>query len=374
MFSRRPKKLYVDRPLLVLVSVLVVCGFLIFLSAVQSLQVRESVSVVKKLVFNQTLFGLFMGGVAMIITSNIKYTFWQRYAVVLYIAALSLTAAVFIPGFGLTAGGATRWLDLQVLTLQPAEFLKIGVVLLVAAWIAGKKRKFRSFQNGILPLLMWLGIAAIILLKQPDNGTLFVSAGVVGCLFIIGGARWKHIGALMLLGLCFGGVLIASQSYVRDRIVTFINPSEDSLGSSYQVQQSLIAVGSGGILGRGPGRSVQKFSYLPEPYGDSIFAVLAEELGFVGATALIGLYLAFLWRVFLVASRVPDLFGRLVACGIALSITLQSFLNIASMIGLFPLSGMPLLFVSHGGTALMVTLAAVGVILNISKYQKRSRA
>jgi len=176
---------------------------------------------------------------------------------------------------------------------------------------------------------------------------------------------------LALLGLLAGGLLVISKPYIRDRLTTFMNPSADSQGSSYQVQQSLIAVGSGHIVGRGFGQSVQKFSYLPEPIGDSIFAVAAEEWGFVGSTLIVFLYLVFLLRALWLARRAPDMFGRLLIVGLATVVTVQSFVNIASMLALFPLSGMPLIFVSKGGTAMLVTLASIGIILNVSKYRKK---
>jgi cell division protein FtsW len=190
-------------------------------------------------------------------------------------------------------------------------------------------------------------------------------------MFIVAGGRWLHvaaIGALCIVGLL---VLTMMRPYLKDRLLTFINPAGDPLGSGYQVQQSLIAIGSGGVFGRGFGQSIQKFNFLPEPVGDSIFAVFAEEWGLVGSTLLILLYLFFAFRGLRIASRANTPFASLLATGIIVLIVSESFINIASMLALFPLSGTPLLFVSQGGTALLFTLAEVGIVLNISRFQKQ---
>ena len=184
------------------------------------------------------------------------------------------------------------------------------------------------------------------------------------------GSRWRDLGIVALLAVLAFSVLLVSRPYILDRVTTFLNPMSDQLGSGYQIKQSLIAVGSGGLAGRGFGQSVQKFGYLPEPIGDSIFAVAAEEFGFVGGVALIGMFLAFLYRALYIAVRAPDYFGGLLVIGMALLVTVQAFVNIASMLGVIPLTGLPLPFVSPGGTAMLATLAAMGIVLNVSKYEK----
>ena len=189
-------------------------------------------------------------------------------------------------------------------------------------------------------------------------------------MFLIGGGKWSHVGIVGAIGIAGLSVLAFFKPYVRARIFTFLDPSSDPLGASYQLQQSLIAIGSGKWFGRGLGQSVQKFSFLPEPIGDSIFAVFSEEWGFIGATVLIGIFVVFLLRGMRIANHAPTVFSRLVVSGIVLSIVIQSFLNIGAMLGIVPLTGMPLLFVSQGGSALLVTLAAVGIVLNVSRYQK----
>jgi cell division protein FtsW len=228
----------------------------------------------------------------------------------------------------------------------------------------------QDFKFGILPFAIMLAVIALILLKQPDTKSfILITATGISMLFI-SGAPFKYIFWTGLGMVIFFGVLLYFKPYLQERVKTFINPAQDSQGSSYQIQQSFIALGSGGVFGRGFGQSVQKFSYLPEPQGDSIFAVLGEEIGFVGAFATIFLYLLFILRGFFIANRSPDYFSRLLVYGIVILITVQSFMHIASVTGVFPLTGVPLVFMSQGGTSLMVYLIAVGIVLNISRFQK----
>ncbi len=225
-----------------------------------------------------------------------------------------------------------------------------------------------------MPLLLLFGITAGLLLLQPDtdNFLMIVIAGL--SIFLASGGKWRYIFFLILAGTLVLGGLILTRPYVRERIDTFIHPELNSQGSGYQIQQSLIAIGSGGITGRGFGQSVQKFNFLPEPIGDSIFAVAAEEFGFIGSVTLIFLFVFFATRGLKIASRVPDLFGRLLIIGIVIMITSQAFVNIGAMLGVLPLSGITLPFVSHGGTSLFITLLEVGIILSISKTQKLNNA
>jgi cell division protein FtsW len=189
-------------------------------------------------------------------------------------------------------------------------------------------------------------------------------------MLFVSSVPFKYIFGTIFVAIFSLGILVYFTPYLQERVNTFINPSQDSQGSSYQIQQSFIALGSGGVFGRGFGQSIQKFSYLPEPQGDSIFAVLGEELGFVGAVITIFLYLLFLLRGFRIANRAPDAFGGLLVYGIVILITAQSFMHIASVVGVFPLTGVPLVFMSQGGTALMVYMMAVGIVLNVSKFNK----
>jgi len=360
----------VDKTFLVIVGMLVAIGFITFASASLGLLPRESVSV-SKLFATQLILGLFLGSLALVITLFIPHKFYKRVALYGYILAVVATALVFIPGLGVTANGATRWLDLGGFSIQPAELLKIGLVLYLATYLSAAKHKIKKMATGLIPFSIILGIPIIILLLQPDTGTSLVLIATAITMYFAAGAPWRDIGFLSLGGIAGLGILAAFRPYVLERFLTFLQPGSDPLGASYQIQQSLIAIGSGGIFGRGIGQSVQKFSYLPEPVGDSVFAVFAEEVGFIGAIILLALFVALFTRGMNIATRAPDHFAALVVVGIVSSITFQSVLNIGAMLGVFPLTGLPLIFVSHGGTALLVALASVGIILHISAHTKK---
>jgi cell division protein FtsW len=273
----------------------------------------------------------------------------------------------------LSHGGATRWLDLGFTTVQPAEFLKIGYIIYVATWLSGTHRHVASWRYGILPFIGMTAVAGGSLLLQPDTDTFLLMAAAGAAMFMVAGARWRDLVILAMGGLLLLTIIALARPYVLDRFTTFINPEGDPLGSGYQIEQSLIAVGSGGLWGRGYGQSIQKFSYLPEPISDSVFAVFAEEFGFVGSVALIMLITGLVLRGFKMATGAPDLFGTLIIVGFMTIVGLQAFLNIGAMIGLAPVSGLPLPFVSHGGTALAAALCAMGIVLNVTKYRVHAR-
>ena len=285
---------------------------------------------------------------------------------------------LLLVGFGLvilarlmpTIKDVHRWIDLGPFRLQPAEVFRLAFVIYAAAFFSGVKERISSFSFGLLPLLVLLSLAWALLLLEPDTDTFVVLFAALLAIFFAAGGKLKQLGILCVVAAIALGSLIAMRPYLKERFLTFIDPGKDPQGAGYQIEQSLIAIGSGGFFGRGFGQSVQKFSYLPEPIGDSIFAVAGEEFGFFGASLLIMLFLAFLLRGLRVASRAPDSFARLLTVGIVILIGASAFINIASMLGLIPLSGLTLPLVSHGGSALAITLASAGVVLNISRYQK----
>ena len=360
----------VDRVLLVIVLALVVGGFLIFSSASLGLLARDGASF-SSVAFNQILFGIVGGLGSMLVMSQIYYRNWRQYAFYIFLFTIFLTLAVFIPGLGFEHAGAQRWISIGGFTLQPAELLKIGFVIYVATWLSGMQKYNATFKQGTVPFALIVSIVGVILLLQPDTDTFLVMAAAGGAMFVTAGGRWRDILIMGLLAIVLVGVLAFTRPYVMDRITSFINPTLDPLGSSYQVQQSLIAVGSGGWTGRGFGQSIQKFEYLPEPIGDSIFAVFAEEFGFIGSALLILLLSAFVFRGYRIATHANDQFGMLLVVGFITLIAVQSFLNIAAMVALAPMLGLTLPFISHGGTAMLAALTAVGIILNVSKYQKK---
>lgn len=365
------KKQGIDKTFFGIVLALVVLGFISFVSASFGILAKDQAKFYS-VILNQIVLGFGAGGLALYFASRIDYRFWRTYSFYWFLGSILLTLLVFVPSLGFEHGGARRWIDIAGISFQPVEALKLGFLMYAAGWLSWAKHKVGDFKMGVLPPLIMLGIVAGILLQQPDTKNLILLLAASAAMLFVSGAPWKHIFAVGAIALVGFGILVHMKPYLADRVKTFINQDHDPRGSSYQLQQSLIAVGSGGITGRGLGQSIQKFSYLPEPQGDSIFAVIGEEFGFAGATLLVLLYAAFCLRGLRIANRAPDLFGRLFTVGIVILLTAQSFLNIASTLGLFPLTGVPLVFVSHGGTSLLFSLAAVGIILNISKHQKQA--
>lgn len=364
--SNKPKS--VDTALLAMVTVMVAGGFLIFSSASLGLMARDGASFASE-AFTQFVFGIVGGGIALFLMSNVYYRHWRKYAIYIFIISVLATLAVFIPGLGMSHGGATRWLDLGFTTIQPSEFLKIGFIIYLATWLSGVSGKIEQWRYGMLPFMGIVGVIAVVMLLQPDTDTFMIMAFAGMAMFLTAGARWQHIGILVLGAVLLLAVVAFSRPYVMDRITTFMNPDADPLGSGYQIQQSLIAVGSGGFAGRGFGQSIQKFQYLPEPTSDSIFAVYAEEFGFLGTTLLIIGFVFMTLRGYKTATQARDIFGTLLVVGFMTLIAAQAFLNIGAMAALAPLSGLPLPFISHGGTALAATLASLGIVLNVSKYR-----
>ncbi|MBI2048461.1 MAG: FtsW/RodA/SpoVE family cell cycle protein [Parcubacteria group bacterium] len=342
-----------------------------FSSASLGLFAREGNSVAS-IVANHFLLGFGLGSIALFACAWIPYRIWRTLAPYIFVAALILTALVFLPVIGMTHGGSQRWLHVGPLTLQPSEPLKIALIIALAAYFTHFKNEIESWYYGLGGFIAIVSIPAILLLLQPDHGTLGVLLITAGVMFLAAGAPARHIGTLIIAGAIIAAAAFAQHGYVRDRIETFIHPANDLKGASYQAHQSLLAIGSGELTGRGLGRSIQKFQYLPEPVGDSIFAVMGEEFGFVGTVSAVMLFIVFMLRGFSVGIRAPDYFGGLVAVGITAYIASQSFFNMAAMLGIMPLTGIPLVFMSQGGTALFVALAGAGILINISRHTKRA--
>jgi cell division protein FtsW len=361
----------IDKFFLVIVSLLLLVGIAIFVSASLGILTKNE-NLFRSVIFSQLILGFGGGLVGMYFCSKINYKFWRKYSFYIFTISILLTAAVFIPNVGWSHGGAQRWIQLLGFSFQPVEFLKFGFVIYCASWLASVKHKVQDFKFGILPLGVMLAIISGILFKQPDTKSFILIFATGAVMLFISGVPVRY-----LLGLGVGvavllSLLVFFTPYLQERVKTFIDPGSDPRGASYQIQQSLIAFGSGGIFGRGLGQSIQKFSYLPEPQGDSIFAVLGEELGFVGGVGTIILYLLFTLRGMRIANTAPDLFSRLLVSGIVILIAVQSFMHIASITGVFPLTGVPLPFMSHGGTSLLVYLSTVGIILNVSRFSGKN--
>lgn len=359
-----------DKVFLGLTLVLASVGIFIFTSASFGLFFRKGFSL-QDLLFGQIVLGLLLGLVAMVIAYKMPLKLLRTYSLHLFIASALLTLLVFVPHIGLQEiKGAHRWINLGLTSFQPSEALKLATVIYFAALLPLFKDRIGTLKYTLGIFLGVVAVPAIILLAQPDTGTLAVLCIALVGMLLAAGMKLRHFGLLVGLSVVLVVALAIARPYVKERLLTFIDSSRDPQGASYQIQKSMLAIGSGGIVGRGFGQSIQKFGSLPEPTGDSIFAVAAEEFGFIGAGALILLFLLFGIRGIQIAGRSPDMFSGLLAVGIVILIVSQSFANIAAMLGLIPLTGVPLVFVSHGGTALLFAFLEIGILLNISKQTR----
>lgn len=361
----------IDKIFFGIVIALAVVGAIMFTSSALGILAKNEAKFYG-VIFNQFVFGLVGGCVVMFFTMRIPYKFWRTYSLYIFLASILLTALVFVPHIGFSHGGARRWINIFGLSFQPVEFLKIGFIIYFAAWLSWVKSKITDWRWSVLPLVVLLGIIAAVLLKQPDTKSIILLATTAMVMLFVSGMPWKYIIAILIISIVGFGSLVMVKPYLLERVKTFMNPSYDPSGSSYQLNQSLIAIGSGGIAGRGLGQSIQKFTNLPEPQGDSIFAVIGEEMGFIGCTILIFLFVSFALRGYRIGYNASDSFGKIFTIGIVTLFTAQSFMNIASITGVFPLTGVPLVFISHGGTNLLIALGVMGIVLNISMNQKKS--
>ena len=355
-----------DTLLAIIMTVLIVGGGFIFASAALGLLGRGS-SAITSVVINHLTLGIGAGLVALVIATYLDLAVLRRFAPHVFVAAVVATAAVFLPHIGFEHGGGRRWIILFGASFQPSEFLKIAAICLCAAYFAGIRKQITDLRYGFVGYLAIIAAPIAILLLQPDIGTLGVIMISTLTIYFVSGAPWRDIVLFVVSGVVAIALLALIKPYVMDRVTTFLNPAEGQQAAGYQIRQSLIAVGSGGFLGRGFGQGVQKFTYLPEPMGDSIFAVIGEELGFVGGCVIIVLFVALGLRGYAIAARTSDPFCRNLAVGIATYLVVEAFINIASMLGIAPLTGIPLTFISQGGSAMLVSLFSAGLLLNVSR-------
>ncbi len=361
------RKFHSPDPYLILATlVLVVFGVIMVSSAsvVESYQVTGSNT---HYFFRQAIFAL-VGLVLWFLLQRVDYHSYRLASTGLLVAGIALLILVFIPGLGVTAGGSRRWIGAGDLTLQVTEVLKLGLIFYLAYWFERKGPKITSFYHTLLPFVMLLLLICGLIIAEPDMGTTLVVVGIALAMYFTAGGSWQHISLLVMGGVLAIWSLILAVPYRATRLMTFLNPANDPLGAGYHLNQALIALGSGGLTGLGFGRSRQKFNFLPEASSDSIFAIIGEELGFLGILFLVLLpFTIFIWRGFQTAKRAPDAFGRLLAVGITTWIGWQAAINIGAITGLIPLTGVPLPFISQGGTSLVFALAASGILLNISR-------
>ena len=315
----------------------------------------------------QLIFAV-LGVIAMFFTMNVDYWVWKKWAKTGLLACFGLLVIVLI--IGKEVNGAKSWLGVGAFGIQPAEFMKLGMTVFLAKWLSENQKNIISFRKGLVPSLGIAGLAFALIMLQPDLGTGTVLMGTAVLMIFVAGCRIQHLMGLGLLGVGGFAALILAAPYRIKRITSFLDPWSDPLNTGYQIIQSLYAIGPGGIMGLGLGMSRQKYFYLPEPYNDFIFSILAEELGFIGGALVLLLFLLILWRGMRVAITAPDQFGSLLAVGIVGMIAIQVIINVGVVTGTFPVTGITLPFLSYGGSSLTLILTGMGVLLNISRFAR----
>jgi cell division protein FtsW len=308
-----------------------------------------------------------LGLAAMAVASRVDYHRYVRWAPPLFLATLVCLLLVLVPHVGVEVNGARRWLGRGFILFQPSELAKLSTVLLFAVTLTERRFPPSDLVRGFGFHLAVLAVLFGLIVKEPDLGTALSLGGTALVMMYVAGARLTHLGALLALAVPAVGALVVFEPYRLARIMAFVDPFKDPLGSGYHILQGLYAIGSGGLLGTGLGHSALKFFYLPEAHTDFIFAILAEELGFVGAAAVIVLFFVFAWRGYRIALRAPDRFGAVLGVGLTTMVLLQAVMNIAVVTDSMPVTGVPLPFISYGGSSLVFTLLGVGILLNISR-------
>jgi len=316
--------------------------------------------------FRHVIIGLGVMGVMTLI----PYRTWQRLAFPLFLGTLLLLFAVFIPGIRAEWGTAHTWIRLGPLSLQPDELLKLSLIFYLALWLQKREPLISTWKEGFIPFASLISLSTILVALQPNLGSFLVLFAIAVVMFFIAGGNIFHVILGGAMASVLGLPLILQKEYIRNRFRAFMSPADPSISETigFQIKQALIAIGSGGAFGVGYGKSVQKFGYLPEVQADTIFAAMAEELGFFRLLIIVGMFGIFIWRGYKIAQEAPDRFGCLVATGITTWIAFQTALNFAVNLALFPLTGITLPFISYGGTSLVSLLVAVGILLNISMH------
>lgn len=318
----------------------------------------------------RSFFHFLMGMIALFMMAVIPYHLWERFARPLFFASIILLVLLFIPGISGEWGTSRSWLRIGSFSLQPAEFLKLTMILYLSVWLQKREQLIGTFKEGFIPFVSLLVLSTLLVAIQPDLGSFLVISGIASVMFFIAGGNLFHLLLGAASAAVFGLPLILQKEYIRNRFMAFLHPDDPTIAESigFQIKQALIAIGSGGLFGVGYGKSIQKFGYLPEVQADMVFSAMAEELGFLRLLIVLLMYATFTIRGFRIAQHAPDRFGFLVATGITTWIAFQTMINIAVNLSLFPLTGLTLPFISYGGSSLLATLAGIGILLNISTY------
>lgn len=352
--------------LLVLVVVLVVVGLGVTMSASSAVAINQTETQDQWHFLKRQLVGVGIGTLALLVTARVRYGLYRKLAVPCFLLTVGLLVAVEVNG--ITEGGATRWLSLPGLTsFQPAEVAKVTVVFVLAFLLEKKARLLTSFGHFIVPILATLGVVGALVIRQPDLGTLIVIGAAALAVIIASDAPMKHVMLLGLVAVAAATYLAFDADYRASRIDAFLDPYADPSGDGYQLIQGYYALGNGGVFGVGLGASRARWFYLPNAHTDFIFAIIGEETGLLGGLTVIGLFIALAAAGWVVASRAPDGFGRMLAAGITVWLSFQALVNIGGVLGVVPITGIALPFVSFGSTALVVSMAAAGILVNIAQ-------
>lgn len=354
---------------ILLITIFLLLGFgLVILASASAVISQERFDNSYHYFFHQLIYGVSIGLILFFVASKIRYRFWKKWAIVILALSIVALILVFIPDLGFGYGGARRWINFKFLSFQPSELIKLGFIIYLAAWLERRETEVKKFSYSTLPFLIITILTGALIVAQPDIGTLGVIMAIGIIVFFLGGANIGHIFLIVLGGLASLFALIKVAPYRMNRLLTFLNPEIDPQGIGYQIRQALLAIGSGGLFGVGLGHSRQKYNYLPSPASDSIFAITAEELGFIGASILVILFLFLAIRGFKIAKNSPDKFAQLSAAGITSWFVIQAFVNIGAITGLIPLTGITLPFISYGASSIVMSLIGAGILVNISKY------
>lgn len=355
-----------DLWLILLTVVLVTFGTVMIFSASYYKSISEAGDPYAYL--KRQLMWLAAGFVAMWILAKIDYHVWGRLYKVIPVICVVLLGLLFTP-LGIEVNGAVRWLGAGPITIMPGEIAKLGLIVFVAGYFDRYPKRAYDFWKGVVPVVLLAGLYAGLIMLQPNMSTAFTVVFIAGGMLIVAGVKWRHMGILAgAAGVAgVGLILMDTEGYRFARFTSFLDPFADALGNGWQVVQSLLAMGTGGLTGLGLGNSIQKNLYLPEPQNDFILAIIGEELGFIGILALMAVYMLLLWRGCHIAINAPDYMGMMMAAGITIMIGIQVVMNVAVVTSSFPPTGVILPFVSYGGNALMIFMGAMGVLLNISK-------
>lgn len=355
-----------DFALLLSIIILILIGTVLISSA--AVVVSKQLTGDPNAQFVKHLWSLGAGAILMGVAYKLDYSVWRKLAPYMILGALFMMILIFVPGIGFSSGGANRWINLGFTHFSPTEFFKLALIVYLAAWLEKRGKNVGSFLYSALPFWAILGISIGLIIAQPDMGTMMVVAATAFAMYFVAGASISHIAAMVGMGIAGITFLIKTEPYRMARFMIFLNPTADQSGAGYQINQALLAIGTGGLFGLGFGQSRQKFNYLPEAASDSIFAVTAEELGFFRAILIIGIYLLLVFQGYRVAMKAPDAFSRLLAVGITTWIGAQALINISAMLSLIPLTGVPLPFISMGSSSTVMLMIASGILLNISRH------